>query len=78
MEQRRSSLGAAFLRSSTVDWRRRVAGARSGQATMAMAGRTAWSPGRQPVRYLTIVIVRNIPSWKCSRPSSAFIAQAIT
>jgi hypothetical protein len=38
-------------------------------------GDTRGSPGRQLPRYLTIVIVRNIPSWKWSRPSSAFIAQ---
>jgi hypothetical protein len=42
-----------------------------------MAGRPRGSPG-QRWGYFTILIVRNIPSWKCSRPSSAFIAQAIT
>jgi hypothetical protein len=41
------------------------------------AGRPRGSPG-QRWGYFTILIVRNIPSWKCSRPSSAFIAQAIT
>ena len=44
----------------------------------AAAGRLAPSPGCQRTRYLTIVIVRNMPSWKCSRPSWAFIAQKIT
>jgi hypothetical protein len=42
-----------------------------------MAGRPRGPPGQHP-RYFTILIVRNIPSWKCSRPSSVFIAQKIT
>ena len=78
-------------RSTSVSQRARLPFARGGHCQAQLFLRLPGQPGgvglagRAPTRvpgqrgrYLTILIVRIIPSWKCSRPSWAFMKQAIT